>query len=88
MFYIYRFYHGKDDHICWSLFGRSRFTSTRHCEIYLKELGYTIDGIAIDFCFRWFPHEPELLLSEYKSEALYPGLKDRLSYRKAAANGR
>lgn len=88
MFYIYKFYRGYDNHNSWSLFTFSRFTSTRDCETYLRNLNYTLDGIAIMFCFRWFAYQPQFLLVEYKSETLYPGLKSKLSYRKAAANGR
>lgn len=89
MFYIYRFYKAQADYLIWYHFTPVRkFTSTLHCEIYLKALGYSLFEICRDFCYRWFPHQHNPMLIEYKSEVLYPGLKSKLSYRKAALYGR
>lgn len=72
MFYIYRFYKATSDYLVWYQFPPIRkFTSTSHCEIYLKHLGYSLSEICRDFCYRWFSGIANPMLIEYKSEVLY-----------------
>lgn len=72
MFYIYRYCRASQREIIWTLFTpKFPFTSTQLAENHLKKLGYSLDEICRDFCFRWFPDRPAFLLTETKSEVRY-----------------
>lgn len=72
MFYIYKFYRAERDYLIWYQFTPVRkFTSTGHCEIYLKNLGYSLMEICRDFCYRFFSNHFQVMLIEYKSAVLY-----------------
>ncbi len=76
MFYIYEFYYAEKSFISWHLQSPTRrFTSSQHCEIYLREQGHSLASICQNFCIRWFPYDPPQIHYEVKSEFLYPGQK-------------